>query len=338
MKRKIVLLLLLPALLLLAACGRHEHQWEDATCTEPETCSICGETRGEALGHRWKRGGCTEPETCARCGETRGEAPGHDWLPATCTEPETCAVCGETRGEALGHDWQDPTCTEPETCARCGEIRGEALGHDASPADYWTASVCSRCGEELAPKLTPDFETYGLAAHLVELGKTYDYKTLCYENEAYSTVGKATFVQHDTTPGDGDTMPVRDGYVWHIVRVEVVFDDDNAYQYGMIPSACSESYYNIRERDDTGVYDDETGVESFTATWHGVAYDCRFFREYSYLGWSGHSNTYVSTFYVQLPEGYDGFVVGLRNYGVPWPDGAYTFDLDNTDTLYYRLS
>ena len=302
---------LLLAVLLLAACGQHEHEWEDATCTEPETCAVCGETRGEALGHRWKGGGCEEPEVCARCGESGGEAPGHDWQPAT--------------------------CTAPETCARCGETRGEALGHDAPPADYWTAGVCSRCGEEIAPLLTPDFVSYGLDAQLVELGKSYGLKTLCYENEAYSTVGKASFTAHETTPGDGDKLEIRDGYVWHIVRAEIVFDDDNAYNYGMIPGVCFESYYDIRELDDSSVYDEQTGVTRFTVTWHGVAYDCRFFRESSYLGWSDHSNTFVCTFYVQLPDGYDGFVVGFRNHGVPWPEGAYTFELDNSDTLYYRL-
>ncbi len=29
------------------------HDWQPATCTEPEICRICGRTRGEALGHDW---------------------------------------------------------------------------------------------------------------------------------------------------------------------------------------------------------------------------------------------------------------------------------------------
>lgn len=28
-----------------------EHSWVDATCTEPKTCSVCGQTEGEATGH-----------------------------------------------------------------------------------------------------------------------------------------------------------------------------------------------------------------------------------------------------------------------------------------------
>lgn len=34
----------------LAGCGC-QHQWEEATCTTPKTCTQCGETEGEALGH-----------------------------------------------------------------------------------------------------------------------------------------------------------------------------------------------------------------------------------------------------------------------------------------------
>ena len=40
----------------------HVHVWDDATCTEPKTCSTCGETSGNALGHQFVSG------VCKRCG------------------------------------------------------------------------------------------------------------------------------------------------------------------------------------------------------------------------------------------------------------------------------
>ncbi len=40
-----------------------KHTWEAATCTEPKSCSKCGETSGVALGHTTTTGKCT------RCGE-----------------------------------------------------------------------------------------------------------------------------------------------------------------------------------------------------------------------------------------------------------------------------
>ena len=103
-------------LILISACG-HEHSWIDATCTEPKTCSKCGETEGEPLGHEWVEATCDNPKTCSVCGQTEGEALGHtpgDW---EIIEEESdsksgrrvrkCTICGkqieeeefETRGD-----------------------------------------------------------------------------------------------------------------------------------------------------------------------------------------------------------------------------------------------
>lgn len=35
------------------------HSWQDATCTEPKTCTICGATEGEANGHSFTNGVCS---------------------------------------------------------------------------------------------------------------------------------------------------------------------------------------------------------------------------------------------------------------------------------------
>ena len=128
-----------------------EHNWTEATCTEPKTCSECGETDGEAKGH-------TE-ETIA------GKA-------ATCTEAgvtdgKKCTVCGETTVEqtaiaALGHTEETvagkaATCTEAgktdgKKCTVCGVTTVEqtvidALGHnpEADDGDVTTAVTCERC-------------------------------------------------------------------------------------------------------------------------------------------------------------------------------------------------
>ncbi len=69
-------------------CG-HEHTWKDATCTEPKTCTECGETEGEPLGHTWIDATCTSPKTCEICGQTEGEPNGH------VTDMGVCSACGE---------------------------------------------------------------------------------------------------------------------------------------------------------------------------------------------------------------------------------------------------
>lgn len=130
--------------LLFTNCGC-KHEWKDATCTDPKTCSLCGETEGVPLGHNWSSITCTSPKTCTRCGETVGEALGHDWIKATCTEPRTCDRCGEIDGEALGHDWVEATCTEPRICNRCGETEGEVFGHEWIEATCTKPRTCARC-------------------------------------------------------------------------------------------------------------------------------------------------------------------------------------------------
>ncbi|MDO5444427.1 MAG: peptidylprolyl isomerase [Eubacteriales bacterium] len=139
-----VVLVLVMAFMLCGCCLKHE--FAPATCTEPETCTKCGKTQGEALGHKWQDADCTEPKTCSVCGETEGEALGHDWTEATCTEPKTCTVCGATEGEALGHDWAEATCTEPKTCTVCGATEGEEAGHEWAEATCTEPKTCTVCG------------------------------------------------------------------------------------------------------------------------------------------------------------------------------------------------
>ncbi len=77
------------------------HNWKEATCTEPETCTICGKTMGDPLGHDWENATCTQPKTCKRCGETMGSAYGHEWIKETETTPKMCSRCGEMVPKAL---------------------------------------------------------------------------------------------------------------------------------------------------------------------------------------------------------------------------------------------
>ena len=97
----------------------YQHDYADATCTEPKTCkrTNCGATDGVALGHDYADATCTEPKKCKRtdCDATDGVALGHDYAEATCTEPKTCkrAGCNATDGTANGHTYDndcDATC------------------------------------------------------------------------------------------------------------------------------------------------------------------------------------------------------------------------------------
>lgn len=64
----------------------HVHTWLDATCTEPRTCSECGETEGKPLGHDMQTASDGFPSICSRCGYYEGEL-------------VTDAYVGEIKGE-----------------------------------------------------------------------------------------------------------------------------------------------------------------------------------------------------------------------------------------------
>ena len=99
---------------ILAGCTC-EHQWQEASCSAPKTCSLCGEESGESLPHTW--------------------------IEATCASPKTCTVCGQTSGEPLAHTYVDEVIEPSEfeegytlhTCSACNhsytDARVPALGY-----------------------------------------------------------------------------------------------------------------------------------------------------------------------------------------------------------------
>lgn len=122
------------------------HDWGDATCLDPQLCTVCGEEMGESLGHDWTAANCLEPKTCARCDYSSGEALGHDWIAANCQSPKTCSRCDITEGEKGDHDWNAATCTKPKTCSICGKTSGKSKGHNWSAATCTVAKKCKTCG------------------------------------------------------------------------------------------------------------------------------------------------------------------------------------------------
>lgn len=101
MKQKLrVLLPALMCLVLLSGC-MCSHEWAEATCTSPKTCTKCEKTEGETLAHEMVEANCIEAKHCANCDLTEGEPLGHDWKDATTEDPQTCLVCALTQGERI---------------------------------------------------------------------------------------------------------------------------------------------------------------------------------------------------------------------------------------------
>ncbi|MBE5852651.1 MAG: hypothetical protein E7299_06835 [Lachnospiraceae bacterium] len=128
MKKKYITIILLSTLILSGCCLKHDYS--EPTCTQPATCTKCGETEGETLPHTW--------------------------MEANCTEAKHCSVCNQTEGEKLAHKFSEPTCTEDAKCLTCGAIGEKAKGHDFKEADYVNPKTCQLCGlTEGEPKEKP---------------------------------------------------------------------------------------------------------------------------------------------------------------------------------------
>lgn len=147
--------------------------------------------------HQWIEADCINPETCSECGKTRGNALGHDFLDATCTEPQICVRCGEKQGKALGHNYgeyivsKEATCSaygeKTATCSVCGYVNTEKIPKLAHTAGEWVVveeptfandgkrvRYCTVCKEEIETEIVslPDDEKESLYKQAC---KTFSY-------------------------------------------------------------------------------------------------------------------------------------------------------------------
>ncbi len=176
----LVLLLIIPIVLSSCAC---EHEWREADCLLPKTCTLCEETEGEPLGHAYADATCVLPRTCTRCAATDGQALGHSYADATCLLPMTCTRCDGTDGDPLGHDFADATCVLPMTCTRCEATDGDPLGHDFAEATCLLPMTCTRCAVTDGDPLGHSYEkTVTVRATSTKMGTVNLRCTVCGES------------------------------------------------------------------------------------------------------------------------------------------------------------
>ncbi len=150
-------------MLLLISCGECAHEWKDATCDEPKTCTKCGETEGEPTNHalgEWV-------ETHATCTED-----GSRTRSCVCGQESETETIEKTGHSLVEHAAKKPSCTETgwaayETCSRCDYTTYEELpvAHDYEKTVVeatcteggYTLYNCKKCdssykGDETAAK------------------------------------------------------------------------------------------------------------------------------------------------------------------------------------------
>lgn len=85
---------------------------------------LLGLLAGCQCSHQWVEATCHVPKTCSKCDETEGEPLTHQWQDATCTKAKICALCGTAEGVALSHEYQ--LSNGYMQCTLCSEVDDSA--------------------------------------------------------------------------------------------------------------------------------------------------------------------------------------------------------------------
>ena len=356
MKKILALLLALAMMLLLAACSGDDpnagvYYGALSTDYQGDWLELKGNGKailymtGEELACKWTLEGESITVTNrdeAFSGTLHNGVIRMDFGDKTCVyvmEPVTIED-GSVRGHV--HVWKEADCENSKTCADCGLVDGEPLGHEAKEANYQEASVCKNCGTVLEEKLQADMEKYGIT-EFVEVGVMYPYATVTSEHVERETVGEFQIISHEVVKGS-EEYPEKEGYEWHIVQVEAAFFDKNAGKWGISVGLCYEDYYNIELSDDSYSYDEETGLNTRLVSYYGEEVPIYYKEKGSWTGWKANEegrlqNEYHVTRAWQVPEGYDGSVIGFYNkYTVNWDDKHIYEVYDPAQFWLFRLN
>ncbi|MBQ9847862.1 MAG: hypothetical protein IJO64_02235 [Clostridia bacterium] len=239
----------------------------DATCTEDQTCIVCGEILNASTGHiPGKEADCVNDQTCLVCGEVLVEALGHDYesvvTDPTCTEggytTHTCKVCGDvvvdSEVEALGHTaGAEATCTEDQICTVCGVVLEEAFGHTAGDeATCIDDQICNICGEVLTEKLGHYYRDTVTEPTCTEQGYTTHVCARCEDTyvDAYvdalgHTAGaEATCTEDQTCTVCGEVLVAALGHDYESVVTEPTCTEEGYTTHTC--ARCGDSYVDTK--------------------------------------------------------------------------------------------
>ena len=220
-----------------------EHEWNDATCTEPKTCSKCGATEGEANpdAHEWDEGKVTTEPTCSKAGvktftckhnaqhtkteEVAVDENAHNWGEAEYTWAEDGSSCtatrvcknNETHKETADAEITSKTVKDA-TCEEKGETEYTAI-FDVDWAAKQTKTVAdiSEKGHDWGE---PEYKW-------ADDGSSCEAKRVCNRNQQHIENAEATEIKSEvakpaTCSAMGDT------------RYEAIFAEDWAHDYKAI--------------------------------------------------------------------------------------------------------
>lgn len=156
------------------------HEWQDATCTEPQICGICERTQGEPLGHEVTKWTITKEPTCAATGIRTGN----------------CERCGKQQSEQMDivpHSEGDWEVTKAWTLNSAG---GVDAGEQAKKCTFCKTVLKT---EVLKPELTTAEEgACKLAMQMLfgTTGMSRDFLIQQLESQGFTTAETMLAVDH----------------------------------------------------------------------------------------------------------------------------------------------
>ncbi|MBP3313670.1 MAG: hypothetical protein J6K84_03315 [Oscillospiraceae bacterium] len=92
----------------------HVHEFSDATCVVPKTCSVCGKTEGAVVSHNYQNG------TCSVCGDEQ-QAPAVEhmvWIPKSGNKYHSSSSCSNMKNPSQVTE-EDAIARNYTPCSKC---------------------------------------------------------------------------------------------------------------------------------------------------------------------------------------------------------------------------
>ena len=173
---------------------------------------------------------------------------------------------------------------------------------------------------------------FGVTNKPMEVGVTYPYKTLCYQDENEETTGFVTITSYTVTPADVE------GYVNKTVKAKIVYNDDNAYWFGM----QSRVLYADFDQGGDGLMD---AADNWTVEVDGKTGQITVLSDFfDSQGWDNRVFVTEYELSICMPEWYDGIAlffynaknaIGLGDEDGELPDGTPIRDMLDGDTQWF---
>jgi len=240
------------------------------------------------------------------------------------------------------HFWRIPDCHTPRYCLDCGEISAGPTPHEPTEANFQEPPVCMLCGDVVGEVLQPNFTTLGFEINTT-FGRSYDFHTVTSSDASITTVGLVSLLFVDVFETEED-YPVLPGYEFIRARIMMIFDDEEAVEYGYMYIIGHVDYYsmNLNEQSVSFVNLPESDIPGFRTSNRTInlnGEEREYFIRYEEIStaWVDGVAHVVREYTFLVPRGYDGIIVYLSSAAL-WTDHSRVVG-DNIDenTLFFRL-